>query len=258
MAIDYQDAHPQQRRSRRPTRLCSARSSTGSRVSSTGGASWGRRISSAAGRLSAHRHLGRPPRAGRRSATSRCRITAGASSSPSPSRTAASASATRWASRRGSRSRASTAPPCAGSSSPRATPSPRSVEQQRLLGHTAPSLYDLRNLFQVNVEEGRHLWAMVYLLHAYFGRDGREEAEELLCAPLGRRRQAAHPRHLQRADRRLARLLHVHLLHRPRRQVPAHVASPKSASIRWRAPASFMLTEEAHHMFVGDTGIWRA
>ena len=41
-------------------------------------------------------------------------------------------------------------------------------------------LYDLRNLFQVNVEEGRHLWAMVYLLHAYFGREGREEAEELL------------------------------------------------------------------------------
>ena len=57
---------------------------------------------------------------------------------------------------------------------------PASVEQQRLLGHCAPSLYDLRNLFQVNVEEGRHLWAMVYLLHRYFGRDGREEAEALL------------------------------------------------------------------------------
>ena len=38
---------------------------------------------------------------------------------------------------------------------------PASVEQQRLLGKTCPSLYDLRNLFQVNVEEGRHLWAMV-------------------------------------------------------------------------------------------------
>ncbi|MFI5290756.1 MAG: benzoyl-CoA 2,3-epoxidase subunit BoxB, partial [Polyangia bacterium] len=57
---------------------------------------------------------------------------------------------------------------------------PASVEQQRLLGATAPSLYDLRNLFQVNVEEGRHLWAMVYLLHSYFGKDGREEAEGLL------------------------------------------------------------------------------
>src|SRR5947209_8233110 len=49
---------------------------------------------------------------------------------------------------------------------------PASVEQQRHLGRTCPSLYDLRNLFQVNVEEGRHLWAMVYLLDAYFGRDG--------------------------------------------------------------------------------------
>ncbi|HJO87944.1 MAG TPA: benzoyl-CoA 2,3-epoxidase subunit BoxB, partial [Rhodospirillales bacterium] len=57
---------------------------------------------------------------------------------------------------------------------------PASVEQQRALGRTCPSLYDLRSLFQVNVEEGRHLWAMVYLLHAYFGRDGREEAEEML------------------------------------------------------------------------------
>jgi len=57
---------------------------------------------------------------------------------------------------------------------------PASVEQQRHLGKTAPSLYDLRNLFQVNVEEGRHLWAMVYLLHRYFGRDGREEAGALL------------------------------------------------------------------------------
>src|SRR5581483_215499 len=46
---------------------------------------------------------------------------------------------------------------------------PASVEQQRHLCNTAPSLWDLRNLFQVNVEEGRHLWAMVYLLHRYFG-----------------------------------------------------------------------------------------
>ena len=57
---------------------------------------------------------------------------------------------------------------------------PASVEQQTTLGVCCPSLYDLRNLYQVNVEEGRHLWAMVYLLHAYFGRDGREEADELL------------------------------------------------------------------------------
>jgi hypothetical protein len=97
---------------------------------------------------------------------------------------------------------------------------PASVEQQRLLGQTCPSLYDLRNLFQVNVEEGRHLWAMVYLLHSYFGRDGREEAEEPARAPQRRRRQAAHPRGLQRA---VADWLtsSCSRLHRPRRQVPA-------------------------------------
>src|SRR5487761_2493433 len=94
---------------------------------------------------------------------------------------------------------------------------PASVEQQRHLGLTCPSQYDLRNLFQVNVEEGRHLWAMVYLLHKHFGRDGREEAE----APLERREQPAHPGCLQRGHARLAEFLHVHLLHRSRRQVPA-------------------------------------
>ena len=30
---------------------------------------------------------------------------------------------------------------------------PASVEQQRLLGQTAPSMYELRTLFQINVEE---------------------------------------------------------------------------------------------------------
>src|SRR5258705_12092646 len=54
---------------------------------------------------------------------------------------------------------------------------PASVEQQRHLGVTCPSLYDLRNLFQINVQEGRHLWAMHYLLDAYFARDAHEESE---------------------------------------------------------------------------------
>src|SRR5262249_42298556 len=66
----------------------------------------------------------------------------------------------------------------------RATARPPAAQPQRL-GPTAPSLYDLRNLFQVNVEEGRHLWAMVYLLHAYFGRSGRDEAEALLLRNSG-------------------------------------------------------------------------
>ena len=115
---------------------------------------------------------------------------------------------------------------------------PASVEQQRVLGRTAPSLYDLRNLFQVNVEEGRHLWAMVYLLHAFFGREGREEADQLLLRALRRPRRPAHTRRLQRGDHRLAAVLHVHLLHRPRRQVPARHPQGVRRSTRWRAPAS--------------------
>ena len=101
---------------------------------------------------------------------------------------------------------------------------PASVEQQRYLGKTAPSLYDMRNLFQVNVEEGRHLWAMVYLLQKYFGTDGREEAEALLQRRSG---DPDTPRMLgafNEADAGLAVVLHVHVLHRPRRQDAARGA----------------------------------
>ena len=117
---------------------------------------------------------------------------------------------------------------------------PASVEQQRHLCLTAPSLYDLRNLFQVNVEEGRHLWAMVYLLHRYFGRDGRDEADEMLERHSG---DPDNPRILgafNEADARLAVVLLLHLLHRPRRQVPARVAAgervrPAVAHVRLHA-----------------------
>ena len=101
---------------------------------------------------------------------------------------------------------------------------PASVEQQRYLGHTCPSLFDLRSLFQVNVEEGRHLWAMAYLLHAHFGRDGPRRSRRPARAPFRRRRPTAHPRRVQREDPGLALVLHVHDLHRPGRQVPARLA----------------------------------
>src|SRR5919205_982453 len=102
---------------------------------------------------------------------------------------------------------------------------PASVEQQRHLGKTAPSLYDMRNLFQVNVEEGRHLWAMVYLLQKYFGTDGREEAEELL------RRRSGN------------------------QDAPRMLGAFNEETPDWLS--CFMLTEEAHHMFVGETGVGR-
>jgi benzoyl-CoA 2,3-dioxygenase component B len=89
--------------------------------------------------------------------------------------------------------------------------------------------------------------------HRYFGRDGREEADALLERRSGRHRQPANPRRLQREDARLARVLHVHVLHRPRRQVPAHALAESGFDPLART-TRFMLTEEAHHMFVGESG----
>jgi benzoyl-CoA 2,3-dioxygenase component B len=133
---------------------------------------------------------------------------------------------------------------------------PASVEQQRHLGATAPSLYDMRNLFQVNVEEGRHLWAMVYLLQKYFGRDGREEAEDLLRRASG---DADHPRMLGAFNEAtpdwLSFFMFTFFTDRDgKMQLEALSQSgfdPLSRTCR------FMLTEEAHHMFVGETGIGR-
>ena len=77
---------------------------------------------------------------------------------------------------------------------------PASVEQQRNLGATAPSLYDLRNLFQVNVEEGRHLWAMVYLLHALLRPRGPRGGRASCCTatPAARTRRASSARSTRR------------------------------------------------------------
>jgi benzoyl-CoA 2,3-epoxidase subunit B len=133
---------------------------------------------------------------------------------------------------------------------------PASVEQQRLLGHSCPSLYDLRNLFQINVEEGRHLWAMVYLLHAYFGRDGREEAEELLARHSG---DTDKPRILTTFNEPISDWLSLFCFtyftdRDGKYQLKSFAESafdPLSRTCR------FMLTEEAHHMFVGETGLSR-
>ena len=133
---------------------------------------------------------------------------------------------------------------------------PASVEQQRHLGATAPSLYDLRNLFQVNVEEARHLWAMVYLLQAYFGRDGREEAEALLERHSG---SVDHPRILGAFNEPtpdwLSFFMFAYFTDRDGKYQLASLAEsgfdPLSRTCR------FMLTEEAHHLFVGEMGVAR-
>ena len=133
---------------------------------------------------------------------------------------------------------------------------PASVEQQRHLGRTAPSLYDMRNLFQVNVEEGRHLWAMVYLLQKYFGRDGREEADDLLRRRSG---NVDSPRMLGAFNEATPDWLSFFMFttftdRDGKMQLEALAQSgfdPLSRTCR------FMLTEEAHHMFVGATGVAR-
>jgi benzoyl-CoA 2,3-epoxidase subunit B len=133
---------------------------------------------------------------------------------------------------------------------------PASVEQQRLLGHTAPSLYDLRNLFQVNVEEGRHLWAMVYLLHTYFGRDGREEAEELLQRRSG---NPDHPRILGTFNEPCEDWLSYFCfaMFTDRDGKFQLLALAESGFDPLARTCRFMLTEEAHHLFVGQTGVAR-
>src|SRR5262245_7958548 len=133
---------------------------------------------------------------------------------------------------------------------------PASVEQQRRLGHTCPSLYDLRNLFQVNVEEGRHLWAMVYLLHKHFGRDGREEAEELLQRRSG---NPDKPRILQAFNQPCRDWLDYFCftMFTDRDGKYQLSALAESGFEPMRRTCRFMLTEEAHHMFIGETGIER-
>ncbi len=133
---------------------------------------------------------------------------------------------------------------------------PASVEQQRFLGKTAPSLYDLRNLFQVNVEEGRHLWAMVYLLHRYFGRDGRDEADAMLERHSG---DADHPRILgafnEQTSDWLSFFMFTYFTDRDGKYQLG--ALKESAFDPLSRTCDFMLKEEAHHMFVGASGVGR-
>src|SRR6202034_847344 len=133
---------------------------------------------------------------------------------------------------------------------------PASVEQQRNLGATAPSLYDLRNLFQVNVEEGRHLWAMVYLLHAYFGRAGREEADMLLARHSG---DADSPRILGAFNEQTTDWLSFFMFtYFTDRDGKYQLGTLKESGFDPLArTCEFMLREEAHHMFVGTTGVQR-
>jgi benzoyl-CoA 2,3-dioxygenase component B len=133
---------------------------------------------------------------------------------------------------------------------------PGSVEQQRALSLTAPSLYDMRNLFQVNVEEARHLWAMVYLLHNFFGRDGRDEADEMLARCSG---DADSPRILSTFNDPVEDWLDFFCFttYTDRDGKYQLGSLAESAFTPLSQTTRFMLTEEAHHLFVGETGLAR-
>lgn len=133
---------------------------------------------------------------------------------------------------------------------------PGSVEQSRQLALTAPSLYDLRNLLQFSVEEGRHLWAMVHLLLEHLGADGREDAEGLLARRSG---SADNPRILDAFNNPLQDWLSYFMwCFLADRDGKFQLLSVSESAFDPLARSSrFMLYEEAHHMFIGHDGLRR-
>src|SRR6201997_2278196 len=117
---------------------------------------------------------------------------------------------------------------------------PASVEQQRNLGASAPSLYDLRNLFQVNVEEGRNLWAMGYLLHR---NSGSADSPRILGA------------FNEETPDWLSFFMFTYFTDRDGKYQLGTLK--ESAFDPLSRTCEFMLKEEAHHMFVGTTGLDR-
>ena len=133
---------------------------------------------------------------------------------------------------------------------------PGSVEQSRRLALTAPSLYDLRNLLQFSVEEGRHLWAMVHLLLEHFGAAGRDDAQGLLARRSG---SSDNPRILDAFNNPLqdwlSYFMWCFLADRDGKYQLLSVS--ESAFDPLARTTQFMLTEEAHHMFIGEDGLRR-
>src|SRR5260221_3944081 len=97
---------------------------------------------------------------------------------------------------------------------------------------------------------------MLYLLHALFRRGGREEAEELLSRHSG---DVDKPRILGTFNEPISDWLSLfcftYFTDRDGKYQLKSLAEsgfdPLSRTCR------FMLTEEAHHMFVGETGLGR-
>jgi benzoyl-CoA 2,3-dioxygenase component B len=97
---------------------------------------------------------------------------------------------------------------------------------------------------------------MVYLLHRHFGRDGREEAEALLERRSG---DENNPRILGAFNEAtpdwLAFFMFTYFTDRDGKFQLSALA--ESAFDPLARTTKFMLTEEAHHMFVGESGVSR-
>ena len=97
---------------------------------------------------------------------------------------------------------------------------------------------------------------MVYLLHAYFGRDGREEAEALLERNSG---DEDNPRILGTFNEPISDWVSFFMFtYFTDRDGKYQLKSLAESSFDPLArTCQFMLTEEAHHMQVGELGITR-
>jgi benzoyl-CoA 2,3-dioxygenase component B len=97
---------------------------------------------------------------------------------------------------------------------------------------------------------------MVYLLHAHFGKDGREEAEELLKRNSG---DFDSPRILGAFNEETTDWLQFFMFtYFTDRDGKYQLGTMKESAFDPLArTCEFMLKEEAHHMFVGTTGVQR-
>jgi hypothetical protein len=98
---------------------------------------------------------------------------------------------------------------------------PASVEQQRHLGLTAPRSTTCATCSRSTSRKAATCGRWSTCCTSTSAATAARKARRCSSAAQRRRGQPAHPGRVQREDARLAVLLHVHLLHRPRRQVPA-------------------------------------
>lgn len=133
---------------------------------------------------------------------------------------------------------------------------PGSVEQSCALAQSAPSLYDLRNLYQFLLEEGRHLWAMVHVLTEHFGAEGAAQGEALVERSCG---DGERPRLLnafnQHNEEWLSYFIWCLLADRDGKyQLTAVSHGAFEPLVR---SAEFMLMEEPFHLAIGVQGLER-